>query len=1081
MALVVGVIVAAAFMLPAFAQRLRSPSSSLVLGSPTVSCGASPKVNLAWTDSASSPTGSYSVMSKLDSAKQTSWSNGSALGNVTSTQVSVSNNTTWDFAIHAITSVTRDSNVVSVAINCAPVDGTAPGVPAMTSATPASCSEVDAAWTAVTDTGGSGLAGYNVYRNGAFVHRVNAPATTYADTVLAASTTYSYQVSAIDNAGNQSPKSAALNATTPACPSQQFTANAGPDQSASVNQTVTLVGSAVDTYASITNWSWRFGDGSSNSGGGYTTAQHSYAAAGTYTVTLTVSDARGATATDAAIVTVGGGANHPPVANAGADQSVQTLVAVSFNASGSSDSDGSIVAYAWTFGDGAAASGVNTSHSYASSGTYTVTLTVTDNQGAAASDNAVVTVTNRPPVANAGADQSGTVGSSVMFNGSGSADVDGTITNYAWTFGDGASGSGASVAHVYSAAGTYTVTLTVTDDKGATASDTAVVTVNAIPNQPPLANAGADQTAATLAQLSFSGALSSDPDGSIATYAWSFGDGATSTGVNVSHSYVSAGVYTVTLTVTDNQGATASDALIATITNRPPTANAGADQTTTVGTAVSFNGAASSDVDGTITNYAWTFGDGASGSGVAPSHTYSSAGSYTATLTVTDNKGATASDSAVVTVNAVAATVWSQRWGGTDSDIGEAVASDGAGTMYVVGETYVSGVGQAFVNAYAPSGAVLWTKSFGGTGEVAAAGVAVDGSGNLTIVGHFAGTVSFGGPSLVASGIDGFIVQLGASNGAHHWSKSFGSTNTDMANAVAVDGSGNVYVTGFFEGTANFGGATLTSPYGTDLDVFVAKYSSAGAHAWSKNFPNTGNDEGTAIAVDSGGNIALAGFFTNGINFTGGAVQALVPPTLFARNGVSDGFVARFDTNGNHIWSRQIGTANSEDQARGVAVDASGNVVVAGYVMGATDFGGGSVAIVGNANGYVAKYSAATGAYSWAKLFTGANTDSYGDAVTVDGAGNVLVSGSFTVTTDFGGATLSAVGSRDGFVAKYNGGGTIAWARGFGGSGNDQLSGVADSAGNPVAIGYFYASGNFGGTTLTSAGASDVVVTRMNP
>jgi hypothetical protein len=312
-------------------------------------------------------------------------------------------------------------------------------------------------------------------------------------------------------------------------------------------------------------------------------------------------------------------------------------------------------------------------------------------------------------------------------------------------------------------------------------------------------------------------------------------------------------------------------------------------------------------------------------------------------------------------------------------------------------------------------------------------------------------------------------------------SKSFGSANTDMANAVATDGSGNVYVTGFFEGSANFGGATLTSPFGTDLDVFIAKYSSAGAHAWSKNFPNTGNDEGSSIAVDSSGNVALAGWFTNGINFTGGAVQAFTPPTLFARNSVSDGFLARFDTNGNHIWSRQIGNDNVEDHAKGVAVDASGNVIVTGYVMGATDFGGGSVAIVGNANGYVAKYSAVAGVLSWVKLFAGTNTNSYGNAVKVDGSGNVLVAGSFSVTVDFGGASLTAVGAGDGFAAKYSSTGGLSWARGFGGSGSDQLVGVADSSGDPVAVGYFNGSGNFGGTTLTSAGAADVVVTRMSP
>src|SRR5215471_19217519 len=103
--------VVVALAAPGLAQRLRSSSSSLVLATPTVSCGASPQVNLSWSDSASSPTGSYQVMSKATAAKQNSWSAGALLGNVTSVAVSVSNNSSFDFAVRAMTSVTRDSNV----------------------------------------------------------------------------------------------------------------------------------------------------------------------------------------------------------------------------------------------------------------------------------------------------------------------------------------------------------------------------------------------------------------------------------------------------------------------------------------------------------------------------------------------------------------------------------------------------------------------------------------------------------------------------------------------------------------------------------------------------------------------------------------------------------------------------------------------------------------------------------------------------------------------------------------------------------------------------------------------------------
>ena len=175
-----------------------------------------------------------------------------------------------------------------------------------------------------------------------------------------------------------------------------------------------------------------------------------------------------------------------PVANAGADQFTQTLITLSFNGSGSVDRGGTITSYAWRFGDGGTASGVSPTHAYATPGTYTATLTITDSRGSSASDTAVVRVVNRSPVANAGSDQSGILGSAVTFRGSGS-DQDGTVTSYTWDFGDGASAAGATASHAYATAGTYTAKLTVTDDRGALGSDSALVTVAGSPGGTPWA------------------------------------------------------------------------------------------------------------------------------------------------------------------------------------------------------------------------------------------------------------------------------------------------------------------------------------------------------------------------------------------------------------------------------------------------------------------------------------------------------------------------------------------------------------------------------------------------------------------
>jgi PKD repeat protein len=138
------------------------------------------------------------------------------------------------------------------------------------------------------------------------------------------------------------------------------------------------------------------------------------------------------------------------------------------------------------------------------------------------------------------------------FDGSGSSDPDGSITSYAWTFGDGASGNGATTSHAYAAAGNYSVTLTVTDNKGVVGTSTRQITVGQV-NQPPVASITSQCT--NLA-CSFDGSASSDPEGPIASYAWNFGDGGTASGATANHTYTAAGTYDVSLTVTDSNGAT---------------------------------------------------------------------------------------------------------------------------------------------------------------------------------------------------------------------------------------------------------------------------------------------------------------------------------------------------------------------------------------------------------------------------------------------------------------------------------------------------------------------------------------------
>ncbi|WGZ96372.1 MAG: PKD domain-containing protein [Candidatus Thiothrix putei] len=201
----------------------------------------------------------------------------------------------------------------------------------------------------------------------------------------------------------------------------------------------------------------------------------------------------------------------------------------------------------------------NFSHTFNAAGNYTVTLTVTDNLGATHTVSVGVTVhaTNAVPVAVIKADTlSGTAPFRATFDGSASTDSDGAVADYRWDFGDGETAIGKTVSHTWNAVGEYTVTLTVTDNKGATGSSTAVVYVNPYANQPPVAKISLTPGSG-VAPLSvmFDGSASIDPDGSIARYVWDFGDGSAGVeGMTTSHVYTVTGTYQVRLTVTDNHG-----------------------------------------------------------------------------------------------------------------------------------------------------------------------------------------------------------------------------------------------------------------------------------------------------------------------------------------------------------------------------------------------------------------------------------------------------------------------------------------------------------------------------------------------
>jgi hypothetical protein len=350
----------------------------------------------------------------------------------------------------------------------------------------------------------------------------------------------------------------------------------------------------------------------------------------------------------------------------------------------------------------------------------------------------------------------------------------------------------------------------------------------------------------------------------------------------------------------------------------------------------------------------------------------------------------------------------------------------------------------------------------------------VDSSGNVIMTGEFYGdTVDFGGGALTSVGTaDIYVAKFSGTNGAHIWSKRFGSTADDVSYAVAADNSGNVVLTGFFTGSVDFGGGPLTTTRGTDADLFVAKFSSAGLHLWSKRFSGGSTECGYGVAVDGSGDVLVTGDFAGGVDFGGGQLMTA---------GFYDSFLAKLSgVDGRYVWARRFGGVGQE-AGRGVAVDGSGNVVITGYFGSSTDFGGGTVAN-SSLDGFVAKYSGVDGHYLWARRLGGTGADE-GRGVVVDGSGNVLVTGYFQTSADFGGGPLTSAGSSDLFVAKYAGvDGRHLWSQRWGGLSNDLGSGVAtDSGGNVLVTGFFWNTVDFGNGPLTSAGLGDIPLVRRGP
>lgn len=429
----------------------------------------------------------------------------------------------------------------------------------------------------------------------------------------------------------------------------------------------------------IINYEWDFGDptyaGETNSNTATgDKATHVYEKDGTYSVTLTVYDTNNQKQSTTQTIEVGEApdlptaiiSTTPPLDTSTDPYSIQGIppFRVSFSGGKSRDSDGTVVEYVWDFGDGSSTEKAKTAtHTYEDLGTYDVSLTVIDNDQKEDTQTVQIIVSEPPkiptavitttPALNSKGILSGNVPLQVGVNGNKSNDQDGSVVEYYWDFGDGEPTTGQTASHTYTKAGEYTLSLMVVDNED---NESVPVTIPVIATAPgpqkPIARFTTDPEPASgnvPFSVDFDASASYDLDGSIISYEWDFGDGKSILGSSdISHIYASPGIYTVKLTVHDNEGLVGeTQKPIAAYLPKPVAAISVNRDEGAVPLTIRFN---ASNSTGNITNYTWTFGDGAVDQGREVDHTYTASGTYTAKLTVKDTTEQIDSDSITISV-----------------------------------------------------------------------------------------------------------------------------------------------------------------------------------------------------------------------------------------------------------------------------------------------------------------------------------------------------------------------------------------------------------------------------------------------
>ncbi len=373
------------------------------------------------------------------------------------------------------------------------------------------------------------------------------------------------------------------------------------------------------------------------------------------------------------------------------------------------------------------------------------------------------------------------------------------------------------------------------------------------------------------------------------------------------------------------------------------------------------------------------------------------------------------------------------------------------------------------VEAVFSPGGVVWALEFGDADFDSGTSLAIDAEDNVVAAGYFHGDADFGGTTLSSAGAeDIFVAKYAGTDGSLMWAKRFGGIDADQTQALTVDSAGDVFVSGFYQQTADFGDGPTTSAGG--FDVFLVKLSGAdGSPIWSRTFGDSGTDGCFDIAVDSADNPILTGNFQSTVDFGSG--------TPITAMGLFDGFAVKYrGSDGGYLWNTRVGGPSGTDFAEGIAVSSDDHAFIIGSFGTSITFGPSMLTSIGNTDAFLAELDAADGSFVRGFDYGGTGFD-YGTAIDIDRSdGSLLTTCAFEGSAVFGGDPLVSAGFSDLAVAKYSSGGTHQWSMAFGGTGRDYPYGiVSPRAGAVAAIGSFVGTVDLG-RDVVSQGMDDVLV-----